>query len=187
MAVGFPVREAMTMNPIVCSKDITVSSALNLMDKKRVGSLLVVEDKKLLGIFTEKDILKKIVMQKRNPDSTKVSEVMSTKLITIPPDEDIFDAAKIMLEKDIRRLPVVDKNNLLGLVTEKDLLRMNPDVIDIIIEKKRVRDASHKRLTISRIQGICESCGEFTTRLLECSDGFLCPECIESHGHQDIE
>jgi len=179
MTYGILVREAMTLNPITCKKDITVKEAVDLMLEEKIGSLLVVEDKGLVGIFTEKDILKKIIAQKREPEKTKLEDVMVKELITISPDSDLSKAAELMVKKDIRRLPVVERGKLVGMFTEKDLLRIKPTVIDLLVQKKRIKEMSRKPVSERGVQGPCENCANFSDDLVEVDGNFVCPSCRE--------
>ncbi|MEM2357325.1 MAG: CBS domain-containing protein, partial [Candidatus Bathyarchaeia archaeon] len=95
--------------------------ALQIMAEKGIGSVIVIENGKPVGIITERDIAKKLVQDKSTLDK-KVKDVMSKPLITVSPDTGIFEALQIMRKNNIRRLPVVSAGKLEGIVTEKDLL-----------------------------------------------------------------
>lgn len=138
MEYGLKAYDIMTKKPVTISPDSTILEAVRRMLKRNVGSLLVVVEDKLRGIITEKDILTKVIAKNKDPKDTTVSEVMTRKLITISPEEDLYNIAKIMNEKGIRRLPVVKGRTLIGLITEKDLLAVQPSLIDVLIEKIRV-------------------------------------------------
>ncbi len=182
MAYEIAVAEAMTKKPVVISPDKTLADAGSLMLKEEVGSLVVVEKGKLAGIITEKDLVRELAKNKKNPDKTKISEAMTLKVETISPDADLQDVAKLMNKKDIRRLPVVDKSGkFLGLITEKDLLKIQPSVIDILLEKVKIREPKPKPSLeeASKPSGICENCGNYSDSLISHKGVHICENCVD--------
>lgn len=115
------VSQIMSKNVIIVDASEKVLKALQIMAEKGIGGVVVVENGKPVGIITERDIAKKLVQDKNTLDK-KVKEVMSKPLITVSPDTGIFEALQIMRKNNIRRLPVVSKGKLEGIITEKDLL-----------------------------------------------------------------
>ena len=101
----------------------SVLDALKLMAEKNIGGVLVMEDEKLVGIFTERDYARKIVLKGKTSAESKISEVMVSNLITITPDNDISDCMKIMTSKTIRHLPVLENKNLVGLISIGDVVK----------------------------------------------------------------
>jgi CBS domain-containing protein len=101
----------------------TVLEAARLMNDRSVGGVLVVNDAgSLLGIFTERDILRRVVAAGLPPDSTKVSDVFTPDVVTTTPDMSVDECGAIMSSRRVRHLPVVDANGLHGVVTIGDLL-----------------------------------------------------------------
>jgi len=90
---------------------------------REIGSVLVATNNEPVGILTERDILKKVVAAGLDPAVTKISQVMSAPLITVPVDTSIGEASKIMIEKGIRRLPVTEGNKIVGIITVRDITR----------------------------------------------------------------
>src|SRR5574341_974870 len=114
-------------------KDATVMEAVNAMVHNRVGAVAVVEQDYLKGIFTERDIMIRVVQAKRYPETTLVSEVMTTAVVTISSEISAMEALSIMVEKHIRHLPVTDANGrILGMLSIRNLLQ------------RRVEDLSHE-------------------------------------------
>lgn len=105
-----------------CSPTTTVKAAANLMSVHRVGSLLVSEGDALRGIFTERDVLMRVVAQGRDPDATPVADVMTTSLITISPETPIEEVERIMRENRIRHLPVLQGQKLVAMISIGDVL-----------------------------------------------------------------
>lgn len=90
---------------------------------REIGSVLVAKNNEPIGILTERDILKKVVATGLDPAVTKISQVMSAPLITVPVDMSVGEASRIMIEKGIRRLPVTEGNKIVGIITTRDITR----------------------------------------------------------------
>jgi CBS domain-containing protein len=116
------VRDFMTTNVITIDVQGTVLEAAKLMHQQDVGDLVVMEGNMPKGIVTERDLVRRIMAQ-RKPLDTKVSEVMSDPLITIEEESSIRDAARKMVKYKIRRLPVMKKNVLVGIIATSDFAR----------------------------------------------------------------
>jgi CBS domain-containing protein len=105
-----------------CTPDTTVQDAVTMMNDRGTGSVLVLEDGKLTGIFTERDLMRRVVAPRLDPGATPLSEVMTTALVTCTPDATIDDCESLMSERRIRHLPVVDGGKVRGVITTGDLL-----------------------------------------------------------------
>ncbi|GAB3556622.1 CBS domain-containing protein [Spirosoma fluminis] len=104
------------------SSDQTVLDALRLMAEKNIGAVLVVDQGELTGIFSERDYARKIVLKDRHSDDTRVADVMTTNVITIEPDQSLEDCMLIMSDRHIRHLPIVDKGELVGIISINDVV-----------------------------------------------------------------
>jgi len=113
------VKEIVTVNPKTRIRD-----AVELMNKNEIGCLVVTIKGRPVGMMTERDVLKKIVCKCRSPEHTKVSEIMSKPLIVGRVDMDWLQAVKLMLDRNIKKLPILDGEKLVGLVTLTDIARM---------------------------------------------------------------
>ena len=100
----------------------SVYDTLVLMAEKNIGAVMVVDDGKLSGIFSERDYARKIILKGKHSDETPVSDVMTAKVITIEPDKKIEDVMQIMSDKHIRHLPVVDGEKLIGIISISDVV-----------------------------------------------------------------
>jgi CBS domain-containing protein len=103
------------------SPEATVLDAVRKMNHERIGALLVMKDDELVGIFTERDVLIRVVDQARDPAATRVAEVMTGNPVVVTAAATINEAMAIVSEKRCRHLPVVDEGKLLGLVSAGDL------------------------------------------------------------------
>ncbi len=107
--------------------DQTVFEAANYMVQCNVGAVPVLDGTKLVGIFSERDIMKRVVCEARDPMTTRITEVMSTELRTVPPSTGCHDAMALMQEFAVRHLPVCDGSTLVGFLSVRDLLRQKLD------------------------------------------------------------
>ena len=115
--------EIMTKDPVSLSPGDTAQQAAQLMKSNHIGPIPVVDgERKLVGIVTDRDLAIKVVAEGRSAQDTKVSDVMSSKLFTCGPNDDVEKAIETMEEHQVRRIPVVDdQNRLLGIVAQADV------------------------------------------------------------------
>ncbi len=123
MGLAFKVKHIMTKDIISVEYNASVSEAGSTMIKNNIGAVVVTKDNKPIGIITEVDIIKKCCLGKVCSEDLKAEEIMASPLITIEGNAAIGEAAKLMSDKDIRRLLVTEKGEIVGIVTEKDVLR----------------------------------------------------------------
>ena len=115
------VVEIMNTDVVSIQRQATVTEAAKAMASDKISCIVVVEDDGVVGVFTEKDLLKKVVALQKDPTQTRIEEVMSSPVTTIPPDYSVFSAAKTMEKKRIRRLVVVEDKKLCGIVTQTNI------------------------------------------------------------------
>ena len=101
----------------------SVAEAVREMNEKGVGALLVLEDERPVGIFTERDVLRRIVDADKDPAFTRVGEVMTRRLVTITPETHVEEAMELMTQRRFRHLPVMDADDLVGMLSIGDLMR----------------------------------------------------------------
>ena len=112
------------------TSQLTVYEALKAMGEKNVGALLVMEDEKLLGIISERDYARKIILKGKSSADTLVKEIMTEKVISVSPDDNIEKCMELMSEKKIRHLPVVKDEKVIGVISITD-------VVTAIIESQK--------------------------------------------------
>lgn len=128
------VRDVMTTNVKTVRPYSTAGDVVRKMNKFYIGSVLVVEEERPVGIITERDILRRIVEQGYDPAMVKAKDIMSTQLVTIGGDASVEEAARMMARKKIKKLPVVENEKLVGIVTSMDVMRANPKIISLLEE-----------------------------------------------------
>jgi CBS domain-containing protein len=125
--MGKSIREVMTSKVRACEPGATVEDAAKVMAQEDVGPVPVVEDGRLTGIVTDRDIVVRVVADGRDPGSTTVGEIASTDLVTVSPDDDLDTALKLLAENQVRRVPVVEGDRLVGIVSQADVARLGSD------------------------------------------------------------
>lgn len=131
------VRDFMSKNVKTVRTDATVKEAVSKMNKFRIGSIIVMQGKRPVGIITERDILERIVEPCMEPTAIKAKEIMSSPVIFTSPEVNIEDAARLMAARKIKKLAVIEKGKLVGIVTSMDLVRASPKLISLMEELRR--------------------------------------------------
>lgn len=119
--------------------DDSVHAAVLKMNKFQIGSVIVTNNGRAVGIITERNILERIVEPRLDPATIWAKDIMSSPLVTVDPNDTVDEAAKIMAQKRIKKLPVVEGDKVVGVVSTSDIVRANPTQIGILEELLRVR------------------------------------------------
>ena len=181
METGIKVGDLMTRNFVHVDSNTDLKKCAQTMVKKRVGSLIIKNGDKLEGLLTEKDIIWAIVKKSKDDlKNIKVKDLMRRKIVTIRPGADITDAMQKFKKRKIRRLPVVENGKLIGFLTIKDILKIDPGLFQMIAETVKIKEETEKlnrsNINAPRKQGICEECGEFDL-LYHDEAQWLCGTC----------
>ncbi|MGD8565489.1 MAG: CBS domain-containing protein [Candidatus Bathyarchaeota archaeon] len=176
------VRDVMSSPPITVNENTRAHKIAELMDKHALGCIIVTGKKgKPIGIITERDLVRRILAKNVKPDSIKAKEVMTSPLITVDPDKKISETARKMSSLNIRRLGVVYKGQLLGVLSSKDVLSVVPELIETIQERTILEEQNKIHEEIDQestpLAGYCDSCGSWSNRLEEVDGEFLCEDC----------
>lgn len=115
--------------------DVSVYDAMKLMADKEIGSLMVMEGTKLVGIISERDYARKVILQGRSSKSTQVREIMTTRVVYAQPDQNIEECMALVTEKRVRHLPVIDEGQLVGVISIGDLVKSIISEQKFIIEQ----------------------------------------------------
>jgi len=178
------VSDIMTREPVTVSPSSNLLDCAKIMVKKGVGSLVIVDKKKLVGFISQKDILWAITKNPRG-DLTKIKaiDISPKKIAIIKPESNVKEAIEKMNRLKFERLPVVHENILVGVITAKDILNFHPEVYPEIEEFARIREETEKLKRIKeagkRTEGICEECGN--QGILFRNNGMLvCESCRDN-------
>jgi CBS domain-containing protein len=132
IVIPMKAEEVMAREVITLDENVSVKKAAEIMAEEGVSAIISTSEGKAIGILTERDILKRIVAQDKNPRETKVKDIMSSPLVTIEPSTDLEEAAHVMFEKKIKNLPVIHDNRLIGLISLQDICRLQPEILRIL-------------------------------------------------------
>jgi len=138
------IEEAMIKSVVTLQEDVSVYEAVKLMNENRIGCLVVLQYGQVVGIVTERDMLERVLEKCRNPKETKVTEIMTKRVIVGKLGIRLDEAAKLMFEKKVKKLPIVEGNRLVGLVTLTDLARMaslDEKTMELIETRERFLEA----------------------------------------------
>ena len=186
MVVGIKVGDVMTRNFVHVKPDTDLKTCAKTMIKKKVGSLIIKnKDDALLGIITEKDIIWALVKKsQKDLEKIYVQDLMKRRVVTIKPSADITEALAKIKKFKVRRLPVLEHNKVIGMITLKDILKLDPSLYEMISEIEKIREESKKLKSKKRLtqdmpktkEGACPECGAQGI-LYKTDDGYLCESC----------
>lgn len=178
MKTGIKILDAMTTNPVTIEIGSSLQDCAKIMAEKHVGGIIITDEGVLTGILTERDIVRKVVAEGKDALNMKVGDIMETKLHKISPAKDVYDAIIKMSELNIKHLPVVDENKFVGLITIKDVLKIQPQLFDFIVSKFELKEETKKPVFGGDSKdGVCELCGRFTTEISSVGGSRVCEDC----------
>src|SRR5947199_10804991 len=137
MRARIPVAEIMTPNPVTISGEATGAEAAKVMRDKDIGSLVVVDRGNPTGIVTERDLVKKVAASDLQPSRVRVKDIMTSPLVAVHPHEEVMEAAKLMSQRKLQRLPAVEGGTLVGMITEHGIIRIWPTFIEVTRQYRR--------------------------------------------------
>ncbi|MEJ2241521.1 MAG: CBS domain-containing protein [Candidatus Bathyarchaeota archaeon] len=132
MAGILTVKDVMTKDVKKVGRDTNMQAVINMMNEFEISSIVIIQNDKPVGIVTHKDILLEIVKQNFAPIAITAQHVMSAPLTIIDENASLEEAAKLMTEKKIKKLPVVKNEKLVGIITSMDIVREQPNLIGLL-------------------------------------------------------
>lgn len=174
------VKDVMSSPVVTTEEDDASNNVALLMDENNVGCVIVTnKEGKPLGIITERDLVIRVLAKNLKPDAVTAKEIMTSPLVTIEPEATVSEAARKMSRLDIRRLGVLYKGELVGLVSSKDILGVMPELIEIIQERTRIERAGGSEETEEEtpLSGYCDRCGVYSEDLKDVNGQNLCEDC----------
>lgn len=184
------VSVAEVMNKTVITMDINtdVPAIAREMVKHDVGSVIITENEKAMGIITERDLVRDIIAKDRKPSKVNASKILSSPLVTVEPETSVVKASEIMLKANIKRLPVLEDGTIIGVVSNTDMLMVTPGLSTILKDLIDMnREALLSTPSIEDIEedfsaGICESCSYHSVYLKLVNGKYLCENCRQEEG-----
>jgi CBS domain-containing protein len=169
------VRDIMNSPVISASPHDNIRDIAIKMKEQKIGSIVIIEDENPAGIVTDWDIVSNAVTRDIKPSMIKTSDVMQ-KLYTIEGEEAVTDAARKLRQYSIKRLGVVYKNKLVGIISTSDVISVTPELVDVVSEKAAIVRGEVGR-PAGNISGYCDECGEWSDLLQYDESTFTCEEC----------
>jgi CBS domain-containing protein len=130
--IPIKAEDVMATEVAIMDENVSVKKAAEIMAQEGVSAIIVTVEGKAQGIVTERDILKRIVVEDKNAEKTTVAEIMSSPLVAIEPNTNLEEAARLMFEKKIKNLPVINDNSLVGLINLQDICRFQPEILKML-------------------------------------------------------
>jgi len=175
------VKDVMTSPVITITEHETIYKAAQLMNKHEVGCVIVTsKEGKPVGILTERDLITRVLAKNTLPSKVRAGKVMTSPLITIDSEENLQEAARKMSRLNVRRLGVVYRGNLVGIITGKDILAVTPELLEIIQERAKIEKepvVEEEAPEPGPLAGYCDQCGRWSDALKEVEGLLLCEEC----------
>ena len=184
------VKDIMSSPVVTLNEAATSNKVATIMDQNNLGCVIVTNQTgKPVGIITERDLVIRVIAKNLVPDTVKSKEIMTSPLVTIEPEATISEAARRMSRLEIRRLGVVYKGNIVGLISSRDILGVMPELIEIIQERTRLEGAAEAEENVEPeerpLSGYCDRCGVFSENLKDVNGQNLCEDCrIEVEGER---
>jgi len=169
------VRDIMNSPVISASTEASIKDIAIKMKEEKVGSIIIMDKERTLGIVTDWDIVSNAVVKDVKPSMLKSSDIMQ-QLHTIEGEEGVTEAARILRKHNIKRLGVVYKNRLVGIISASDVIAVTPDLVDVISEKSALIRGETGR-SMGNVSGYCDECGEWSDLLQYAEGTFTCEEC----------
>ncbi len=176
MESRFPVVQIMQRKVVTLPKDAKVLEAAVLMRSHKIGSIVVVEGEKPVGMVTLKDIVTKVMALEKDPKKEPVGDVMCSPVVFVDKNADMNEVAKLMAKHDIRRVVVEEDGKVSGIVTDKDILSVQPAMVDVLKEFLGVYSGKSESRFKSK-KGLCEICDVFDKELVLFDGRWICPQC----------
>jgi CBS domain-containing protein len=130
--VSLKVEDVMVREVVTISENASVKEAAGIMNQFEIGSIIAVRKGKAIGIITERDLLKRVVAEGMDAKKARVKDIMSSPLVVIAPGIELEEALRLMFEKKIKKLAVVDQKRLIGLVSLTDIASCQPAIIKLL-------------------------------------------------------
>lgn len=172
------VKDIMTKPVVAIDINKSAKHAGMLIKKTRKGALIVVKNGRPVGILTDSDLIKKVIAKNILPSRVKVKNIMSKPLIVAGPNDDITVATKKLRRSNIKRLPVVDKGKIIGVVSLTDIAVASPGMIYVLENRLKMKEEPFA-IREKFASGICDSCGNYSADLKNAGGQWLCETCRE--------
>ncbi|MEM1985671.1 MAG: CBS domain-containing protein [Nitrososphaeria archaeon] len=172
------VRQVMNSPVITGKPNETVRDIAKKMTANEVGSIVIVENGKPVGMVTDGDIIDRVISKGLNPDEVKAKDIMSTPILTVDSEATIVDAAKYMRKNRVKRVGVTYKGRIEGILSIWDIISITPEIVEIFSEKLNIQSSMLQSQKESvYFAGYCDICSRWSDLLVETDGKYVCEEC----------
>jgi CBS domain-containing protein len=173
------VKDVMSSPVVTTDEEAPSNKISNIIAENNLGCVIVTnKDGKPLGIITKRDLVVRVMAKNLKPAGVKAKDIMTAPLASIEPEATISDAARRMSRLDIRRLGVIYKGDLIGVISSKDILNVMPELMETIQEKTRLENAGDQEEgEEAPLSGYCDQCGTYAENLEDKEGQYLCENC----------
>lgn len=170
------VREAMSSPVISINEDSNIVQISKLMKDGRIGAIIVTNrEEQPVGIVTERDIVIRVVSDGKDPYKILAKEVMTSPIKMVKPEMSLVEAMSLMDKLNIRRLGVIYKHQLVGVISDRNILRVIPTIIAIMKETSEINNPASQ--VGPSLSGYCDRCEVYSNNLRAIDGEFICPDC----------
>ncbi|MCD5425894.1 MAG: CBS domain-containing protein [Methanosarcinaceae archaeon] len=183
--IELPVRDVMSEKIVSIDFKSNAQCIAQKMSKHNINNIVIKKNDVVVGIITEKDLVQKILAKDIKPSTVCAENIMSAPIISIKSSENVIIAAQKMIKSNIRRLVVMENNSIIGIVTDKDILALSPDLNFILKNLIAINSEEYFPKNSEIESGICEQCSVFSNDLSIIGGNILCESCRDERGDFD--
>lgn len=180
MPTEIKVKDVMISRVVTARPTQTVFEAAKIMKKEDIGSVIVCESSKPIGIVTREDIVTKVVSKDLQPSKIQLKKIMNAPLITCSPDDDLATVSRKIAKYNYERIPVVKLGKLIGIIADRDIAKVCPAAMQILRERLMIEEPPPVVEEFN--SGDCELCGNYSESLHYINDRWVCDSCKEEAG-----
>ena len=174
------VRDIMSSPIITVSKDTSAFEVAKILKDNQIGSVIVTnENNEYVGIITKGDLVNKVLAENLDPKSVTAEKIMSYPIKYVDADDTVQKALKVFRAHKVGKLGVMYKGKIVGILSLNDVIRVIPEILDILSEKVMIRTGVFRLSEPSKpVIGYCDHCGNWSDELRIVNGKFYCPDCI---------
>ena len=173
------VKDIMSKPVVAIDKNKSAKDAGTLMKKIRRGFLVVVDKNKAIGVLSDSDLIKHVIVTNKKASDVKVKDIMAKVIVTVKPNDQIIEAVRKMKKSNLHRLPVLEAGKTVGIISLTDIARTSPEMLDLLEYRLQMKE-NPVILTDQTTSGLCESCNNYSDDLRNTNEGWACADCREA-------
>jgi len=177
MPTNIKVSDAMITEVVKGNPNLNTQEVAQIMKDKDVGMIVICENEKVAGVVTREDIVEKVAALNKTASEVSVKEILSKDVVSVTSDEDLSTVSKIMVKYGYQRIPVIENGKLVGLISDREIVKIAPAAVEILIERLNMTEPSS--MVDETTSGECELCGNYSSFLKNINDRWVCNNCKE--------